>query len=391
MTGSDTLAVSVGVELARRLHFFYPHDPLPRVIGMAFPFRFAAILLAGGLASAVFADDPVKPGPEHWAFRPVSRDAKGNVSVDALIRAKLTEHKLTPAAPADKATLLRRVTFDLTGLPPTPAELSAFLKDDSKDAYEKVVDRLLKSPRFGERAALFYLDAVRYAESDGFKADDPRPNAWRYRDYVIDSFNADKPYDRFLKEQIAGDELYPDDKQALIATGFLRHYPDEYNAVNCEQRRQEILNDITDTVGASFLGVTLGCCRCHDHKTDPIPQADYYRIQAAFVGFKPADVPLDAAAQAEYERKLKAWEEKTADLRKQMSDIEEPYRVKAVAKERMRFDPDYTKLLDVPEEKCSPFEKQIRAMVAAQVYSAKRVPASSLAKGPDKERWEALS
>jgi hypothetical protein len=349
--------------------------------------RLVVIFLVAG--SVALADEPAKSGNEQWAYRPVRRDLKG--SVDAFVRAKLAEHMLTLAAPADKPTLLRRVTFDLTGLPPTPADLAAFLKDDSPDAYEKVVDRLLASPQFGERAALFYLDAVRYAETDGFKADDPRPHAWRYRDYVIASFNADKPYDRFLKEQIAGDELFPGDTAAVIATGFLRHYPDEYNAVNCEQRRQEILNDITDTVGAAFLGVTLGCCRCHDHKTDPIPQEDYYRIQAAFVGYKPTDVPLDATAQAEYERKLKAWEEKTADIRKQMADIEEPYRAKAVAKERMRFDSDYAKLLDLPEEKCTPFERQIRAMVAAQVYSAKRVPASSLAKGADKEKWEALS
>jgi hypothetical protein len=310
--------------------------------------------------------------------------------VDAFVLAKLADHNLTLSAPADKATLLRRVTFDLTGLPPTPDELAAFLKDGSEDAYEKVVDRLLKSPQFGERAALFYLDAVRFAETDGFKADDPRPNAWRYRDYVIHSFNADKPYDRFLKEQIAGDEMFPGDPDALVATGFLRHYPDEANAVNCEQRRQEILNDITDTVGAAFLGITLGCCRCHDHKTDPIPQTDYYRLQAAFVGFKPVDVPLDAKAQAEYERKLKTWKEKTADIRAKIDEIERPHRDKAAAKERTRFDHDYAKLLDLSEENCSPFEKQIRAMVAAQVYSARKFNPTTL-KGAEKEKWDALA
>ena len=358
---------------------------------MALSFRLT--LLAIGFGTLALAADP----PKDWAFKPVQvnpdRKVGGDKSnpIDTFVRERLKKEGLTPSPQADKATLLRRVTFDLTGLPPPPEDLAAFLKDDSANAYEKVVDRLLASPQFGERAALFWLDAVRYAETDGFKADDPRPNAWRYRDYVIKAFNTDKPYDRFLKEQLAGDELFPGDTEAVIATGFLRHYPDEYNAVNCEQRRQEILNDITDTVGAAFLGVTLGCCRCHDHKTDPIPTEDYYRLQAAFVGFKPVDVPLDAKAQAEYERKLKAWEEKTADIRKKMADIEEPYRVKAVAKERMRFQEEYARLLDVAEEKCSPAEKQIRAMVAAQVYSAKRVPASSLAKGADKDKWEALA
>jgi hypothetical protein len=345
------------------------------------------------VAAGVSAADP----PKDWAFRPPARAGvasgkeQGTNPVDHFVRVKLKAKGLSPSAPADKATLLRRVTFDLTGLPPTPDALAAFLKDDSPDAYEKVVDRLLASPQFGERAALFWLDAVRYAESDGFKADDPRPNAWRYRDYVISSFNADKPYDRFLKEQIAGDDLFPTDPDALVATGFLRHYPDEYNAVNCEQRRQEILNDITDTVGAAFLGVTLGCARCHDHKTDPIPTEDYYRLQAAFAGYKPVDVPLDAKAQAGYERKLKAWEAKTAELRARLTEIEQPYREKAEAKERMRFDPEYAKLLDVPEEKCSPVQKQIRAMVAAQVYSAKRVPPGSLPKGPDKDLWEGFA
>src|SRR5205823_2038209 len=154
---------------------------------------------------------------------------------------------LTPAPKASREVLVRRVTFDLTGLPPTPEEIAAFVADSSADAYEKLVDRLLGSPRFGERQALFWLDLARYAESDGFKADDPRPTAWRYRDYVIRSFNSDKPYNRFLQEQLAGDELFPGDDQALLATGFLRHYGEEYNQVNLELRRQEILNDITDT------------------------------------------------------------------------------------------------------------------------------------------------
>ncbi len=353
---------------------------------MAPPFRFTLALLSALACWPAFAADP----PKDWAFKPLPANPDRTGGIDTFVKAKLKAKGLTLSSPADRATLLRRVTFDLTGLPPTPDALAAFLKDESKDAYEKAVDKLLASPQFGERAALFWLDVVRYAESDGFKADDPRPNAWRYRDYVIQSFNADKPYDRFVMEQIAGDELSPNDPAAVVATGFLRHYPDEYNAVNCEQRRQEILNDITDSVGAAFLGVTLGCARCHDHKTDPIPTEDYYRLQAAFVGFKPVEVPLDAKAFAVYEQKRAAWEAKTADLRAKMADIEKPHREKAMTKERMRFDPDYAKLLDLPDEKCSPKERQIRAMVASQVYSDKRFAPTAL-KGAEKEKYDALA
>src|SRR5205823_9543530 len=215
--------------------------------------------------------------------------------------------------PADRMALLRRVTFDLTGLPPTLTDIDGFLNDDSPAAYEKVVDRLLASPAYGERQAVWWLDLVRFAETDGFKADDVRPHAWRYRDYVIRSFNADKPFDRFVKEQLAGDELYPGDSDALVATGFLRHFPYEYNAVDVELKRQDMLNDITDTTAAAFLGLTLGCAKCHDHKTDPIPQADYYRFQAFFAGFWPVEVPLlSAEKRAEYEQRLAAWEAETA-------------------------------------------------------------------------------
>src|SRR5260370_375342 len=253
--------------------------------------RRALAVLVFLISPAVRAEEP----PAEWAYQPLRRPLPPAVQqkvaihnpIDAFLLAELEKKQLTFAAPADRRTLIRRVSFDLTGLPPTPAEIDAFLNDQAPDAYGRLVDRLLASPRYGERQATVWLDLVRYAESDGFKADDPRPNAWRYRDYVIRSFNRDKPYDRFVKEQLAGDELFPGDYDALIATGFLRHYPDEYNAINCEQRRQEILNDITDTTATAFLGVTLGCARCHDHKFDPLLQTDYYRIQAFFAAFWP--------------------------------------------------------------------------------------------------------
>jgi hypothetical protein len=278
----------------------------------------------------------------YWAFQKVNKPATPAVRnrawvktpVDAFILKELESKQIEPAPRADKVTLLRRASFDLTGLPPTPAEVKAFVDDNSPNAFEKVVDRLLASPHYGEKWARHWLDLARYAESEGFKADETRPNAWRYRDYVIKSFNQDKPYDRFIKEQIAGDELWPDDPDALVATGFNRHYPDESNARNLMQRRQEILNDITDTVGAVFMATTYGCARCHDHKYDPVLQKDYYRLQAFFAAVRAKDdfVLVNGAEQAEYKQKRALWEGKTKEIRDQLAKLEEPV-IKAIYKE----------------------------------------------------------
>ena len=270
----------------------------------------------------------------YWAYQPVHKPAVPAVrhrawvknEIDAFILAALETKAIEPGPPADKVALLRRATFDLTGLPPTPEEVRSFLADRSPRAYEKVVDRLLASPRYGEKWARHWLDLARYAESEGFKADETRPSAWRYRDYVIRSLNEDKPYDRFVQEQVAGDELWPDDPDALVATGFNRHYPDESNARNLKQRRQEVLNDITDTTGAVFLGVTYACARCHDHKFDAIRQKDYYRLQAFFAATRAKDdyVLASREKQAEHARRLAAWEEATRDVRAQLALIEAP-------------------------------------------------------------------
>jgi len=191
------------------------------------------------------------------------------------------------------------------------------------------VDRLLASPQYGERWARHWLDVARYADSDGFKADATRPNVWRYRDYVINAFNNDKPYDRFVREQIAGDELYPGDPEALVAMGFNRHWIDETNAAGLLTRRQETLDDITNVTGATFLGLTFGCARCHDHKYDPILHKDYYRLQAFFANTSFGDGPLpikDLATRRVYEEQKAQWEEKTKDIRAEMSVILEPLR-----------------------------------------------------------------
>src|SRR5262249_21673181 len=224
-----------------------------------------------------------------------------------------------------------------------------------------------------------------------FKADDPRPDAWRYRDYVIKSFNDDKPYDRFLTEQIAGDERYPDDPDAWVATGFLRHYPDEYNAVNLEQRRQEVLNDITDTTAQTFLGLTLGCARCHDHKFDPITQQDYYRIQAFFAAYWPDDAPVGTPQQlADYRQRMQEWEQQTAELRQKMEQLEEPQRRQLAAKKRMRFVEDYQKLLDIPASERSPLQQQLWSMMVKQVDVDSKEVVKAM-KPEVKQQWEDLS
>ena len=203
--------------------------------------------------------------------------------IDAFVLSKLEAKQLHPAPEASKRALLRRVYFDLIGLPPTPDELNAFQSDPDPAAYEKVIDKLLASPRYGERWGRHWLDLARFAESDGFAIDGERPNAWRYRDYVIRSLNQDKHYDTFVKEQIAGDEMQEGDRsEHLVALGFLRMGTWEADANFKTQLRQDVLNELTGTVGQVFLGYTVGCARCHDHKYDPIPQRDFYRLQAFF-------------------------------------------------------------------------------------------------------------
>jgi hypothetical protein len=234
-----------------------------------------------------------------WAFQPIPileppPDPTGSSAnpIDRFIRAKLREHGLQPARHADKRTLLRRVAYDLIGLPPTPEEIEAFLQDDSPDAYEKVVDHLLASSHYGERWGRRWLDVARYADTGGFEADHLYPSAWRYRDYVIRCLNADKPFDRFVQEQVAGDEMWPDDADAAVATALFCIGPAlEESAMMGAQLEYEWLTDAADTTGAAFLGLTLGCARCHDHKYDPLTQKDYYGLQAVFAA---SDRPFPA-------------------------------------------------------------------------------------------------
>jgi mono/diheme cytochrome c family protein len=229
-----------------------------------------------------------------WSFRPVVRPPVPAVKrsywvktpLDAFVLAKLEAAGLQPAPPAEKTALLRRVYYDLIGLPPTPEEVAAFLADSSSDAYEKVVDRLLASPHYGERWARHWLDLVRYAETDGYEFDAPKPNVWRYRDYVIRSLNDDKPYDQFVREQLAGDEIEPVSAEGIIATGYYRLGPWDTGAPDRLQATYDELDDVVATTGQVFLGLTVNCARCHDHKIDPFPHKDYYRLLAFFHGIQ---------------------------------------------------------------------------------------------------------
>jgi Protein of unknown function (DUF1553)/Protein of unknown function (DUF1549) len=272
----------------------------------------------------------------HWAFQAPVRPTvpqvkrKGWVKnpIDAFVLAALEENELRPSAEADRTTLLRRVTFDLTGLPPTPEEVKAFVADKSTEAYANMVDRLLASPHYGERWAQHWLDLARYADSDGFEFDQARPDAWRYRDWVVEALNQDMPYDQFVRWQLAGDELAPNDVDAFIATGLNRCYPDMVDLNDQKLRRQNALNDITETTGLVFLGLTIGCARCHDHKFDPIRIHDFYRLQAFFT---PArfrdDFPIGEPEEREaYETRYRRWEEAVTAFQEAVIHVEQPVR-----------------------------------------------------------------
>ncbi len=311
--------------------------------------------------------------------------------IDRFVLRALRDHGLTPAPEASRLTLIRRVTFDLTGLPPSPPEVDAFLADSAPDAYERLVERLLESPAYGQRWASHWLDLVRYAESDGHRQDAFRPQAWRYRDYVVRAFNTDKPYDRFLTEQLAGDEVDPDDPELRIAAGYLRLGTYEYNQRNAHGQWADILNDITDVTGEVFLGLSMGCARCHDHKFDPILQKDYYRLQAFFTPLMPRD-DLTMARPPEwsaYQTKRAAWEKAAADVLRQIKLIEQPFRDAAGRVATAKLPEDIQAILEKPESDRSPLEKQIGALAYRQIaFEHAQVPAKLL--GPAKALWEKL-
>ena len=302
----------------------------------------------GGEPARNPATDP-QLGRSFWAFQPVQAGPApavkdkhwSNGPIDHFILARLESQQLPPAPAASPAELIRRVTFDLTGLPPTPEEVQAFVADRATDAYERVVDRLLASPHYGEQAARLWLDVVRYAESEGFEYDRHLPDAWRFRDYVIDSFNRDKPFDRFLTEQLAGDELEPGNRELETAAIFHRLGTVRRNAGNPEiaLSRNEVLTERTDIIGAAMLGLTVGCARCHDHKIDPILQKDYYRLQAYLAGTQENDILLVPAAEK------KAWEEATKAINDRLKVLHKKA-ASAIGADKTKLDVEIEQLED---------------------------------------------
>jgi mono/diheme cytochrome c family protein len=302
----------------------------------------------------------------YWAYRPIRKPEAPVVKasnwvknpIDAFVLAKLEAKGLTPAGPADRTSLIRRVTYDLTGLPPTPEEVDAFVADQTADAYEKLIDRLLASPAYGEKWGRHWLDVVRFAETNGYERDGQKPHAWRYRDYVIESFNSDKPFDKFAREQLAGDELPGRPAEGAIATGYYRLGIWDDEPADPLQARYDELDDVVATTAQVFLGMTMNCARCHDHKIDPIPQADYYRFVAFFQDVRRFDYnpdPRSAVAfteissavrgpedEAEHARKL----DRLNEVREAMKKIEESGIVKMPAPDQRAAEgPDRPKVL----------------------------------------------
>jgi mono/diheme cytochrome c family protein len=293
-----------------------------------------------------------------WSFRPVERPARPVVKdptwvktpIDAFILARLEEKGLRPAPPANKAALLRRAYYAVIGLPPTPEQVAAFVADDSPAAYEKVVDELLASRHYGEHWGRHWLDLVRYAESNSFERDNPKPYVWRYRDYVIRSLNADKPYDQFIREQLAGDELDEVTADSLIATGYYRLGLWDDEPADPLLAYYDGLDDIVGTTGQTLLGLSINCCRCHDHKIDPLPQRDYYRFLAFFHGIRHygdrsddsvAEASLRSIAvpeeQAKHQALVAEFEQKLADNQSRLKEIEDQVAYKLPGGERDDF------------------------------------------------------
>lgn len=387
--------IAQGIPALRRAHADLQIPP-EQVAAMS------AWIRDGGLFPLPVTPKPAKVSESDrawWAFqplKPISIPSErlrgwGRNEVDRFIGDRLASAGIEPQAAASKEALFRRLSFDLWGLPPSPSDLAVFLADRSPEAYERCVDRFLADSRYGERWARHWLDLVRYADSDGYRVDDFRPNAWRYRDYVIRSFNEDKSYSRFVQEQLAGDELWPEDPDALIATGYLRHGIYEYNNRDAFAQWGTLLNDITDTTAEVMLGLGLQCARCHDHKFDPLLQKDYFRLQAFFAGMLPYnDTPVATASQRlEYRRQRDAYDEKTRALQEEIRRIEEPYRLLASDDLRSKFPAEIQALMRKPQAERTPHEHQVAELAYRQVTHAFERLAPRI-KPVDKERIAAI-
>jgi hypothetical protein len=325
--------------------------------------RLAALVIAASVLgeAAAASSDPAK----HWAYQPIRTPSVPRVEpgrwavnpIDAFIAIGHRRKGLSPAPEASRRVLIRRLSLDLLGLPPTPAEVEAFLADRSPDAYEKLVDRLLASPHYGERWGRHWLDLARWAESEGYESNHPRPHAWRYRDYVVRSLNEYKPYPQFVREQLAGDEVRPYSDENLIATGFLAASRLSSNEEDKDRQRNDVLVDIVNATGSVFLGLTLHCAQCHSHKFDAITLRDYYRFQGFFVKGQPGNLALkDPALVAEYEVARPPEYEPTRRLQEVLY---ERARQRLVTQARDSLSPTLRAALAVPEERRTPEQEAL--------------------------------
>ena len=339
-------------------------------------------------AFAALQNVQLPPGArDYWAFKlpvqapvPVVARAFSN-PIDRFLEKARQDKGLKAAPKADRLTLLRRAYMDLIGLPPSPEEITAFRNDTAPAAWERLIDKLLASPHYGERWGRHWLDAARYADSSGYENDTDQPNLWRYRDYVIKAFNEDKPYNTFIKDQIAGDEIPNRTDDSLIATGFLRAGPRVRNHEHANPaRRYDYLDDVLGAVGKGVLGLTVQCARCHDHKFDPITQKDYYAMEASIFGYVETDYPLGPREQADaYMRKISEISEKVADLKDQVDEIDKPYHDKLALEEiRKKYPADVVRAVEKPESERTPGEK----LIAIQVLESGGIGRSTV--GTDK-------
>lgn len=337
-----------------------------------------------------------------WCFQPLLNSDPPKVEVpwvrteiDRFIAQKHIESGLTQAREADASELVRRATMDLHGLPPTPAQIAALEADTTPEAYGRFIDELLASPHYGERWAQHWLDLVRYAESDGYNADEFRPSAWPYRDWVIRNFNADKPYDQFVREQLAGDEIAPENPDVLIATSYLRNPVYEWNQADVRSQWDLILTDITDTTGELFLGLSFGCARCHNHKFDPILQKDYFRLRAFFAPVQWRDdmklaTPEERTA---YEKQQAEWEAATVGIRAEMEAMVKGLKENKVEGALRRFNDELQTMVRKDPHTREPLERQLVNLCERQLARASKdvEPLKSLKSEGEKARYTALT
>ncbi|MEI6872654.1 MAG: DUF1549 and DUF1553 domain-containing protein, partial [Verrucomicrobiota bacterium] len=336
-----------------------------------------------------------------WCFQPLSDSQPPKVSgswartdIDRFIAQKHSELGLTPANEADAREFVRRATMDLHGLPPTPEQLESFLNDKSPQAHERLIDSLLASPHYGERWGQHWLDLVRYADSDGYNADELRASVWPYRDWVIKSLNQDMPYNQFVREQLAGDEIAPENPDVLIATAYLRQPIYEWNQRDVRGQWDIILTDITDTTGELFLGLSFGCARCHNHKFDPILQKDYFRLRAFFAPLQwRDDLKLAGPQERETHAQQQAnWEAASAEVRGKMAAMVNPLIEAEVGRAFKRFSDELKEMVQKPALDRAPLERRLANLCERQMERERRVfdPLKKLKSDEDKAKYKQL-